>query len=202
MSALARRWVALLTVAFACVLPLGSAQAAFDTENIATAIVEQDDSQAFDFAWDVSRQRSDDPVKHLNEARARARCTRCGATAIAFQIVLVSGSPTEVTPRNYAEAINLECTECQVVAEARQFVRVVPDPVRFTGRGRAILRRVRMRLRSLDAEDIPIDELHETVEAQEARVRMVLRDHLVLKSDPDTEAEILSKRTLQAADLD
>jgi putative peptide zinc metalloprotease protein len=202
MNAVTRRWVTLLALAIACVLPLGSAQAANDTENVATAITEQDDSQVFDFAWDVSRQRGDDPVEHLNKAIARARCTRCGATAIAFQIVLVSGSPTTVMPRNVADAINVECTECQVVAEARQFVRVVPQPVRFNGEGRAILADVRNELRSLESRNLPIDQLHQAVETQEARVREVLRDDLVLKSDPDTDAEFLKQRTLQAADLD
>ena len=76
----------------ACVLPVGSAQAA-QTDNVATAIIEQDDGRAFDLAWDVSRQRGGDVVDHLNSATARARCLRCRATAIAFQIVLVSGSP-------------------------------------------------------------------------------------------------------------
>ena len=40
------------------------------------------------------------------------------------------------------------------------------------------------------------------VETQEARVRSVLDDELVLKSDPDTEAEFVKQRTLQSADLE
>jgi hypothetical protein len=194
-----RRSATVLVAVFACALPAGSVQAA-GTENIATAITEQDDSRTFDFAWDVSRQRGDGVVDHLNKATARSRCERCGATAIAFQIVLVSGSPTKVVPENRAEAINVECTQCSSVAEARQFVRVVPDPVRFTGAGRAELADVRERLRSLEDEDLPADELHQAVEAQEARVQAVLRDELVLKSDPDTEADVLEKRLFQSAD--
>ena len=100
MTALTCRWATLLALVIACVLPLGSAQAA-STENVATAVTEQDSSHVFDFAWDVSRQRGVDDVDHLNQATARARCFRCGATAIAFQIVLVTGSPTTIVPRNY-----------------------------------------------------------------------------------------------------
>jgi hypothetical protein len=196
-----RRSAMLLVVALACVLPLGSAQAAPGTENVATAITEQDESRVFDFAWDVSRQRGDGVVDHVNAATARARCIRCGATAIAFQIVLVSGSPTTVTPRNTAEAINLECTECTVVAEARQFVRVVPAPVRFTGAGRAVLADVRQQLGALEAANLPVDELHQAVETQEARVLGVLQSELVLKSAPATEADLLEGRLRQAADL-
>src|SRR5215211_4571091 len=120
MSALTHRWVTLLLLAIACALPAGSAQAA-SMENVATAITEQDDSRAFDFAWDISRQRGDGVVDPLNSATARARCTRCRATAVAFQIVLVSGSPAIVVPKNTAEAVNVDCTECVVGAEARQF---------------------------------------------------------------------------------
>jgi putative peptide zinc metalloprotease protein len=201
MIPLACRSAMLLVVVLACVLPLGSAQAAPGTENVATAIAEQDESRVFDFAWDVSRQRGDGVVDHVNAATARARCIRCGATAIAFQIVLVSGSPATVVPRNTAEAINLECTECITVAEARQFVRVVPAPVRFTGAGRAILADVRDQLRSLEAQNLGIDALHQAVETQEARVLEVLRSELVLKSAPATEADVLEGRLRQAADL-
>jgi hypothetical protein len=195
---LSRRAAILLALVLTCALPFGSAQAA-DRENIATAVTEQDGSRVFDFAWNVSRQRGG-VVDHLNAARARARCVECGATAIAFQIVLASGSPT-VTPLNTAEAINVECTRCAVVAEARQFVRVVPSPVRFTGAGRAVLADVRRDLAALEARNLPVDQLHQAVETQEARVRAVLRNQLVLKSDADTDADVLEQRSLQAADL-
>jgi putative peptide zinc metalloprotease protein len=201
MTGLARRSALLVAAVLACSLPFGSAQAAPGTENVATAITEQDETQVFDFAWDVSRQRGDGVVDHVNAATARARCIRCGATAIAFQIVLVSGSPTTVMPRNTAEAINLECTQCVTVAEARQFVRVLPAPVRFTGAGRAVLADVREQLRALEARDLGIDQLHQAVETEEARVLEVLRNELVLKSAPDTEADLLDGRLRQAADL-
>jgi putative peptide zinc metalloprotease protein len=201
MTRRARRSAILVAAVLACVLPLGSAQAAPGTENVATAITEQDESRVFDFAWDVSMQRGDGVVDHVNAATARARCIRCGATAIAFQIVLISGSPATVVPRNTAEAINLECTECVTVAEARQFVRVVPAPVRFTGAGRAILAEVREQLRALEAQNLGIDQLHQAVETQEARVLEVLRSELVLKSALNAEADVLDGRLRQAADL-
>lgn len=196
-----RRWATFCVALVACALPLGSAQAASDTENAATAIIEQDDGRAFDFAWDLSRQRGDDAVLHINSATARARCLHCGATAIAFQIVITVGSPTTVAPQNRAEAVNLECTECVVVAEARQFVLVVPDPVQLTGTGRAVLSDVRDDLSVLEKQALPVDQLHQAVETQEARVRQVLVDQLVLESDPGTDAEVLERRTLQAVEV-
>jgi len=202
MSALRRRWTAFLLTVAGCVLLMGSAHAATSTDNSATAIIEVDQGRSFDFAWNVSRQRGDADVTNWNSATAKARCVACRATAIAFQIVLVSGSPTVVVPRNTAEAVNVECTTCTVAAEARQFVRVVPDPVRFTGEGRAILADVRQRLRDLEAQDLPVDQVHQVVEAEEARVRAVLGNELVVRSDPSQETDVLERRTLQAADLD
>jgi putative peptide zinc metalloprotease protein len=100
MSAAHRRVPALVVVALACVLPFGSAQAALGTENVATAINQTDGTQVSDFAWDVDKRRGDEPVRDLNRAFAHATCTDCGATAIAFQVVLVSGNPRVAAPVN------------------------------------------------------------------------------------------------------
>ena len=198
MTRIARIRIAAVLAVLACALPAGSAQAAH-RDNIAQATIEQDGGRAFDFAWDISRQRGG-IVDNANKAHAAARCTDCEATAIAFQIVLVSGAPSRVAPTNEAVALNLECTRCEVVAEARQFVRVVEDPVKITRAGRAELARVRRALRALEAADPPIDELHRAVEAQEARVREVLGTELVLRSDPSEEADVLDAQLSQDAD--
>jgi hypothetical protein len=195
----AGRTATLLAVLFACALPAGSAQAAA-TDNVATAIVEQDGATAFDFAWDVAKQRRGD-VTHRNEANAAARCTGCEATAIAFQIVIASNAGT-VGPINQAVALNHQCTACTVVAEARQFVRVFDRPVRLTGAGRSELSGVRRALRALEAQDLPLDRLHVAVEEQEARVRHVLNTELVLKSDPDVEPDEVDRWMEQDSALD
>jgi putative peptide zinc metalloprotease protein len=201
MNALTHRTVTLLVLVLVCALPLGSAQAAPASENVATAIIQQDDGEAFDFAWNIHRQTGDDAVLDLNKAQALAQCSRCEATAIAFQIVLVTGSPATVIPRNLAEAVNDGCTDCTAIAEARQFVRVTPDPVKLTRGGRAVLSDVRRDLAALESQDLPIDQLHQAVETEEARVREVLAEDLVVASDPDTEADITERKTLQAVDL-
>ena len=188
----------LLLAILACALPAGSAQAAH-RENIAQATIEQDGGRAFDFAWDISHQRGG-VVDHANKAHAAARCTDCEATAIAFQIVLVSGAPSTVAPTNEAVALNLECTRCEAVAEARQFVRVLDAPARLTGAGRRELRGVRADLGALEAADLPIDQLHQAVEQQEARVREVLNTELVLRSHPSKEADTLDAQLAQDAD--
>jgi len=188
-----------LLLILACALPAGSAQAS-PHDNVATAITETDGGFASDFAWGISRQHGGDVVDQLNAAHALARCTDCRATAVAFQIVLVSGSPATVSPRNIAEALNVECTRCVAVAEARQFVRVVEEPVKFTREGMLELRDVRRDLRGVVRQDLAPADLHIAVEREEDRVRAVLADDLVTRSDPDTEADVLESELLQSAD--
>jgi putative peptide zinc metalloprotease protein len=194
------RWIALAALLLACALP-GGAQAAASTQNVATATTEQDDSRVFDLAWDVDKQRGG-VVDHFNSAEAAARCVRCRATAIAFQIVIVSGAPQTAAPINQAVALNHECTECVVVAEARQFVRVVDQPAKLTGAGRTVLADVQRDLLALQAQDPPLDQLHQAVEQQEARVRHVLNTELVLKADRGEEPEVLDGLVAQESSLD
>ena len=192
-----RRGAATLTCVLACALPAGSAQAAH-RDNIAQATIEQDGGRSFDFAWNISSQRGG-VVDQANKAYAAARCTDCEATAIAFQIVLASKADT-VAPTNEAVALNLECTRCETVAEARQFVRVLDAPFRLTGAGRSELDNVRRTLSALEAQDPPIDQLHQIVEAQEAHVREVLNTELVLKSDRSEEPDVIDAQLAQDAD--
>jgi hypothetical protein len=202
MSSSIRR--ALLCAAFllSCVLPAGSAQAATDIrpkDNVAIAQIATDGGHDIDFAWEIRKQRGG-VVDHLNSAQAYSQCVECGATAIAFQIVLASNSNT-VIPRNEAIAINNGCTSCVTVAEARQFVRVYDRPVRITGAGRDVLADVREQLDALAAQNLGPLELHAAVEAQEARVKEVLDNDLVLRADPDTEPDLIERHVYQDDDL-
>jgi putative peptide zinc metalloprotease protein len=202
MTGLAVRIALSLLLVVACALPVGSARAADvrPQDNIATAVTEQDGSRVFEFAWNVSKQRAG-VVDHVNAAYAAARCTNCRATAIAFQVVLVSGTPSALTPQNRAVAVTNECTACVVVAEARQFVRVVDQPVKFTDAGRAELADVRQDLRALELQDLPVDQLHEAVEMNESRVRNVLVTQVVPKAEPEADVEVLEKQLLQSTDV-
>jgi putative peptide zinc metalloprotease protein len=202
MTRLLRSLSAALVLVAACLLPAGGAQAEpiRHEDNVATATIEQDNGRAFDLAFEVLTQRGGD-VDELNAAYAGARCTDCRATAIAFQIVLVSGTPRAVTPQNRAVAINDSCTRCVVAAEARQFVRVVDQRVMFTDTARAILADVRRLLRSLEGQDLALADLHAAVEQQEERVRQVMTDEIVPKDTGEDDVDVLAKRLLEATDV-
>ena len=201
MSALTRRVALLALLAAACLVTPPGAQAAGQRhhDNVATAVVEQDGGRAFDLAFAVVTQKAG-VVDQFNAANAGARCTDCRATAIAFQVVLVSGVPDAVTPHNRAVAVNDACTRCVVAAEARQFVRVVDQPVKFTDAGRETLADVRRHLRALEGQDLTLAALHEAVEQQEARVRAVLTEQVVPKAGDEHDADVLAARLLQDTD--
>jgi hypothetical protein len=189
-------------LALACALfpPGAQASPAPHHDNVATAVTETDGSHVADFAWGISRQRSGD-VDQLNSAHASARCTDCGARAIAFQIVLASDAGA-VIPRNEAVALNVECTRCEVAAEARQFVRVYPEPVRLTGAGMSELADVREDLRGLVQQNLPLADLHQAIEQDEARVTAILNAELVPASGEDDEVRPVVTRVVQSSDLD
>jgi putative peptide zinc metalloprotease protein len=176
------RWSIAALAVLACAAP-GSAIGHDDRkqDNVAVAVTEQDGARAFDFSWEVIRQKRG-VVDSRNVANAAARCTDCRATAIAFQVVL-AWNADGVTPHNQAVAINDQCTLCVVYAGARQFVRVVDGPARFTGEGRSTLADVRNQLRAMEGQDLTVDEQIAIVEAQEARVLRVLVEEVVAKGD-------------------
>jgi hypothetical protein len=182
-------------LALACAPPAG-AQAAARHDNLASASAESDGSHVSDFAWSVSRQSGGD-VDQLNSATASARCTDCRATAIAFQVVLVSGGAGAVTPHNRAVAVNDQCTRCVVAAEARQFVRVVDEPAKFTDEGMQELADIRQDLRVLAGAELSVADLDAAVERDEARVLHVLDTEVVPKSDSDGAVDVLDARLLQ-----
>ena len=191
-----KRTLALL-LTLACAAP-AAAQAQPPHDNVASAVTTTDGSHVADFAWDVTRQSGGD-VDQLNSATAQATCTDCGATAIAFQIVLVSGTSGSLTPHNRAVAVNDQCTRCVVAAEARQFVRVVDEPARFTGEGMQQLADIHQNLRALSQADLSVADLHAAVEREEARVMDVMANDVVPKADPDGTLGVRAARVLQAA---
>jgi hypothetical protein len=74
--------------------------------------------------------------------------------------------------------------------------------VRLTGAGRRELLDVRRTLRALEAQDPPLDQLHQAIEAQEARVREILGRELVVKWDPHSDADVLDAWVAQDAELE
>jgi hypothetical protein len=63
------------------------------------------------------------PVTDTNFAYAHSfNCTGCRTVAVAVQVVVVEGTPTNYQPQNAAVAVNENCQSCQTFAYAHQYV--------------------------------------------------------------------------------
>jgi putative peptide zinc metalloprotease protein len=176
-----RKLILLLSLlAFALGTP-GLAHAGGDTS--AVAINTKDGSSLFKFAFGIKKVLGD-VVDNQNAAVSFASCESCRTTAISIQIVLVVGSPTTVIPENYAISINQDCNLCQTFSSAYQFVIGVSDAsVGLSTAGRMELLEILRDFKALKEEDYTAAEFKERTDALAERLRAVLRNELVSRSD-------------------
>jgi archaellin len=106
--------------------PSGSQTA--DYENSATAASANNRRTPFEFDFKLG-STSAPLVTANNSAEAQvSNCRRCGATAIAFQVVLVSKQTlSALTATDSAQATTSNCTTCNSLAEAFQVVYATPQ---------------------------------------------------------------------------
>ena len=184
----------LLLILIALILALGAPSLARAEEddrgqdNSAIAVNRKDGSSLFKLAFKIKRVAGG-VVDATNSAVAYSECESCKTTAIAFEIVLVTGDTSNAQPVNQAIALNYQCTLCETFAAAHQWVISTGGPVRFTSEGKQELARIRRELRALRDEDLSPFELARRVKALAARVRTVLDTQLVRVRDDDDEGE-------------
>ncbi len=106
-------------------------------------------------------------------------CTGCATVAIAFEGVVVTGSPTDFEPTNLALAANVDCSGCTAFADAYQQVVQTSTRVRISADGRRELARIRKDLKDLKQDALTLDELRARVAADEQAFAQVLRTELV-----------------------
>lgn len=147
-------------------------------DNIASVINRDDNRHRTDVEFSITKQR-DGVIDNLNQAEAYSSCERCSSTAIAFQVVLASGTISEVRPVNVAAAVNERCEACVSYAGARQFVRVTRSPLRLTDDGEEQLEDVKDALRRLARSRKSAEQLGADVDEQWAIVKRTLDAELV-----------------------
>jgi putative peptide zinc metalloprotease protein len=150
----------------------------------AIAINTTDNSSVFELAFNIRRVMGD-VVDQSNLAVAYSKCTSCKTVAISIQILLVTGSPSVVTPQNVAIAINEACNLCQTLATAYQFVFGSSGPVRFTKKGRREIWRIRRELEKLRGSDLPVADIQARVDDLMKQLGLVLKTELVPVRDHD-----------------
>jgi putative peptide zinc metalloprotease protein len=138
------------------------------------------DASVFDLALGL-RENDTDVVHELNSAYAHSTCDGCRTVAIAFQVVIVQGRPSDVQPQNVALALNEGCTGCSSLALAYQFVVGKGEPATITSRGRKQLAAVGDDLLRIERsyKDLTDTEIKARADADEAKVRSILSTELV-----------------------
>jgi putative peptide zinc metalloprotease protein len=171
----------LLLTTVATLVALAGAPPAVAQDNAAVAINTEDGTSVFDFAFKVSRVMND-VVDNQNAAVAYASCEECQTVAVAIQIVLVYSDPTEVTPENYAIALNEGCDTCETVASAYQFVLSVPDRFRFSKEAWRRIVEIRKEIRELgkafERGELSALELQELVDTLADELRTVIKEDI------------------------
>jgi putative peptide zinc metalloprotease protein len=125
-------------------------------------------------------QVAGDTVDAANAAAAvNAGCTDCATVAIAFEGVLVAGSPSDFEPNNLALAMNVNCSGCTAFADAYQQVVQRSTRVRITGEGRRKVAAVRQDLESLRTSDLSLEQIVARVKADEQAFADVLLNDCV-----------------------
>jgi putative peptide zinc metalloprotease protein len=105
-------------------------------------------------------------------------CSDCSTVAIAFEGVVVVGSPSNFSPTNLALAMNESCSGCTAFADAYQQVVQTSTRVRITGEGRRQIASIRKDLNDLRNADLTLEEIRARVAADEQAFADVLRTQL------------------------
>ena len=155
-------------------------------DNQAVAEAGGNGDSVIDLAFSV-RETASEVVDETNTAVAYANCEACRAVAIAFQIVIVQGSPDTVTPQNVAIAVNDRCPDCSVLALSYQFVVGRGEPLEFTKTGRKRLDDIRKRFAKLDKDfaDLTNDEIRARTDGFADEIRDILAHDLVVARPRD-----------------
>jgi putative peptide zinc metalloprotease protein len=106
-------------------------------------------------------------------------CTDCSTVAIAFEGVVVVGSPDTFAPTNLALAYNVDCSGCTAFADAYQQVVQTSTRVRITKQGRREIARIRQDLKDLKHADLTLEQIRARVAADEQAFAAVLRNEMV-----------------------
>ena len=99
-----------------------------------------------------------DTVTSANIATAaNAGCIGCHSSAVAVQVLIVSGSPSTFTPANVAAASNGGCDSCGAYAYARQHWIQVSGPAVLDGATRLRIAQLRQEISDVTASILPSD---------------------------------------------
>lgn len=102
-----------------------------------------------------------------NAAAATSSCNDCRTVAVAAQAVVVQRTDaSDISPRNFAVAVNADCVRCETFAAAYQLVFTTDGLVRFAPGAEQKMAELEGRIRSVAGnEDLSFPELESRIDA-------------------------------------
>lgn len=98
-------------------------------------------------------------VTNENLATAEASCVGCRTVAVAVQVVIVEGYPSDFRPHNAAGAVNSECSFCLTVAYANQIIVQPAVMVYLDPEAQRQVHRIRTEMSAAASSDLGLFEL-------------------------------------------
>jgi putative peptide zinc metalloprotease protein len=144
------------------------------TNNVAAAVNSVDGKTVYAIKLRIVQTASDTVDAGNAAAAVNDGCTDCSTVAIAFEGVLVAGSPSTFDPTNLALAYNVACSGCTAFADAYQQVVQSSTRVRITGAGRRQVAAIRQDLDALRHESLSLDQVVSRVKVDEQAFADVL----------------------------
>ncbi|HTN22939.1 MAG TPA: hypothetical protein VL120_03065 [Solirubrobacteraceae bacterium] len=105
-------------------------------------------------------------------------CTGCEGIAVAYQAIIVTGDPTDVSPTNAAVAVNSNCTSCGAFAYAYQFVVSADRGTHLSRAGRDRVAAIRTAAAEAVDAGLPYDQLDAKLQALAADFKAAVVDDL------------------------
>ena len=128
-------------------------------------VVNQHDGKREARSKDEIESVGGDVVSSRNVAAAYSQCSGCRTVAVAIQVVLATGSASEVTPQNMALAINQNCTACTTMAWAYQYVATTGGDVRLADGVKSAFHETGAQIADLIEGSLEFNELDTRIDA-------------------------------------
>jgi hypothetical protein len=101
-------------------------------------------------------------------------CSGCSTSAVAVQVVFVTGDPNTVVPGNAAAATTAGCTDCTSFAYAYQYVLSTSAPITFGADARTELNTLRSEIADAADDALPPDAKDAELDALTAQLKALV----------------------------
>lgn len=140
-----------------------------------------------------------DTVANQNVASSHSTdCNGCRTVAVAMQIVVVEGNPSDFEPQNAAVAANDACTGCATFAYAFQYVVQPGRVVYLSAAGQQRLASLRHQVDEATASSLSYSDMKAELEGLFLQIVQTVNDDLTAASAPAAATGTASEQTLAA----